>query len=371
MLKGGNEQMTKFKSTHDVLIGRNKMLSWLVFGSSFILFQAASRVSCLHLQCAKYLIMPLRQSHDDNLFGLRAVPNFSNIDDESDIKMKIAKHNLLSVAAAIMNVPSEIFTTPPMLDPFPPNGPDQNTRRQQVTELMHQGWDDPSDGFSIPQDEETFINDLMSSNETGRLPSTYGEITQLGARQLFAYMKLCSDISMLQSPNKTLEYIEYEYNQHDTVKSFVDLGCGSGRLLVQAYLELPNVCDFTGIELAKARYTHAAYAWKQLEESATMLRHGVNAKTADLQFLQGDLFDLDVSSSTHVYVASLCFTDDMMIRLGDKLIQEAKSLQCVATLKPFPSRYNDALGGEPIRHYVEMTWTKPRGQGCIVYFYYL
>jgi SAM-dependent methyltransferase len=231
---------------------------------------------------------------------------------------------------------------------------------------MDEGWEHPSDGFSIPQEEEKSINTLMSSNETGRLPSTYGEITQLGARQLFSYMKLRSDISTLQSSNKKMESINDE-----TKISFVDLGCGTGRLLVQAYLELPTVCNFLGIELSKARYSMAAYAWKELQDNATVVRHEGDAVNATLQFLHGDLFDLDVSAATHIYVASLCFTDNMMIRLGDKLIQEGKSLQCIATLKPFPLQCNNALGGEPIRQYVEMTWTKSRGQGCTVYFYYL
>lgn len=361
-------RMSQFQSTR-VLFRLSNIISLFVLRFSTIYISDTNNiVSCFHLPYsnAKHYKMTQWQSYDCNLLGMQAVSSFTNTDDKSDIKMKIAKHNLLSVAAAIMNVPSEIFTTPPMLDPYPPNGSDQITRRQKVTKLMQEGWDDPSDGFSIPREEENYINDLMRSNETGRLPSTYGEITQLGARQLFAYMKLCSDISILQSPEKKLDC-----TRHDTKKSFVDLGCGSGRLLMQSYLELPHVCNFTGIELAKARYTHATYAWNVLKDLACILRHEVNATTAFLHFLHGDLFDLDISSLTHVYVASLCFTDDMMMKLGNKILKEARSLQCIATLKPFPSQYNDALGGEPTRHYVEMTWTRPRGQGCIVYFYYL
>ena len=360
--------MTRFQSTRVIFRLSNIISLFVLRLSTIYVTDTNNIVSCFHLPYsnAKQYKTPEWQSYDGNLLGLQAVPRFTDTDDESDMKMKIAKHNLLSVAAAIMNVPSEIFTTPPMLDPYPPNGSHQITRRQKVTKLMQEGWDDPSDGFSIPQEEENFINDLMCSNETGRLPSTYGEITQLGARQLFTYMKLCSDISILQSPEKKIDCTIRE-----TKNSFVDLGCGSGRLLLQAYLELPDVCEFTGIELAKARCTHATYAWDILKDRARILRHEVNATTASLQFLRGDLFDLNISSSTHVYVASLCFTDDMMMRLGDKILKEARLLRCIATLKPFPSQYNGALGGEPTRHYVEMTWTKPRGQGCTVYFYYL
>ena len=103
---------------------------------------------------------------------------------------------------------------------------------------------------------------------------------------------------------------------------------------------------------------------------------------AKLDLLEGDLFDLDLTSATHIYVASLCFTDLMMDRLAQKIIKEITSLsssttttslkyrnlQCLATLRKFPSQYEEQLG-TPRQRYVEMSWTKPRGVGCIVYFY--
>ena len=174
--------MTRFQSTR-VLFRLSNIISLLVLRFSTIYVNDTNNiVSCFYLPYsnAKHYNMPQWQSYDNNLLGLQAVPSFTNTDDESDMKMKIAKHNLLSVAAAIMNVPSEIFTTPPMLDPYPPKVSHQITRRQKVTKLMNDGWDDPSDGFSIPQEEENFINDLIVQMKQGDCPPPMVKSPSLG-----------------------------------------------------------------------------------------------------------------------------------------------------------------------------------------------
>jgi len=236
-------------------------------------------------------------------------------------------------------------------DPYPPSTPDEMDRRQRITNIFYQGWS-PTDGFKTPKDQVDALDSLMKSEETGHLPSTYGEITDLGARQLFDYLGLLA--------NEEADY------------TFVDLGCGSGKLLVQSYMELPNVNGIIGIELANARYRAAIDAWDRVKTEASEIRHQAgNAKTADMEIYEGDLYELDISSATHIYVASLCFTDDMMRRLAKKMIEEGDQLRCVATLKQFPAEFENNLGGTPSKKYVEMSWTKTRGNGCTVYFYRL
>ena len=62
--------------------------------------------------------------------------NDSNIKDvkeeEMERKLAWAKHTILSVAASIMNVPSDVFTTPPMLDPIPPTTPEECIHRDKI-----------------------------------------------------------------------------------------------------------------------------------------------------------------------------------------------------------------------------------------------
>ena len=291
---------------------------------------------------------------------------YQNIDDDKnnsmDIKMALAKHTLLSVAASIMCIPPEVFTTPPPIDPHPPSTPEEKAVRERVTNIFSRGWS-ATDGFKTPKDEVDALNRLMGSDETGHLPttykpslpSTYGEITALGARQLFDYLGL--------TPHDERDLVNKE------VYTFVDLGCGSGKLLVQSYMELPSVNRIIGIELANARYQAAINAWDKVKLEASQIRQARNALDASLDIYEGDLYELDISTATHVYVASLCFTNKMMDRLAKKLVGEGDRLQCVATLKEFPEEYQKNLGGIPIKKFVEMSWTKARGNGCTVYFY--
>lgn len=299
----------------------------------------------------------------NNIEGEDSISDFAqnNIDQEMDIKLAMARHTLLSVAASIMCVPSEVFTTPPMIDPNPPSTPHEFERRKKITSLLSRGWS-PTDGFQIPVEETDDLDDLMGSEGIGQRPSTYGEITELGARQLFHYMGLTSS-STDDGDNSSL--VKNHGNVANEDHTFVDLGCGNGKLLLQAYMELPNVQQVLGIELANARYKAAIQAWGKLKKEATDVRLG---KSAVVDIREGDLFQMDLSSATHVYVASLCFTDAMMQRLAHKLRDEGDKLQVVATLKPFPQDFDQRLG-IPQKKFLEMSWTKSRGNGCTVYFY--
>lgn len=278
-------------------------------------------------------------------------------DDEAGIKFALAKHAFLSVAASIMMVPPEIFTTPPMVEPDPPSTQLERDRRKRISYLLSKGWA-PTDGFEIPPEEVDDLNNLMESSGTGKRPSTYGEITELGARQLFHYMGIKPSASTSNCDTKGKEI------------EFFDLGCGNGKLLLQAFMELPHASRILGIEYANARYKTAIKAWNNMQEDATNIRQEqrISHNDATFNILEGDLFQLDLASATHVYIASLCFTDAMMERLAQKLVQEGTNLRVVATLRPFPKNF-DSHFGKSTEKYLEMSWTKSRGQGCTVYFY--
>ncbi len=298
---------------------------------------------------------------------------------DMETQMAMAKHTLLTVAASIMNVPPELFTTPPMVDPNPPLTSLEIERRRKVDEVLSKGWES-MDGYELSEEEMKLFNcktkqKVLQEEEVAKYedepyessPSTYGEITELGARQLFDYMNLYSD----------------ENDAEPLV--FVDLGCGTGKLLIQAFMELPSLQRIIGVELAPSRCEIARKAWADLQTEAKNART-MHARSdlledvvdIDLDIIEGDMFELDVSSVTHMYIASLCFTDDMMEKLGEKLSEEAKNLRCVASLKPFPEAFHARLfqerGGEsgngPRKRYIEMSWTQYRGAGSIVYFYH-
>jgi hypothetical protein len=270
--------------------------------------------------------------------------------------------------------------------------------------------------FSLPsigEENEDEIVDITSdgvSSERKRnimsplamKPSTYGEITPLGTRQLFGAMGL-------------LDRIPDPFAAH-----FVDLGSGTGKVVGQAVLELSSTIDrATGVELSPSRHESATRAKQALIKwlhrrqpndkvdsdwysstsstsiSSSSSRSSMEVNTIDkkLELIEGDLFDVDLSTATHIYIASLCFPDNLMIRLEEALCQriarqhhhrdqdqtrngndtdddtndtagEVAKLQWIATLRKFP---NDLGGIQPIIRFMEMSWTSPLG--CTVYLY--
>lgn len=200
-------------------------------------------------------------------------------------------------------------------------------------------------------------------------PSTYGEITTLGTRQLFGAMGL------FHSNRNSIQDCH-----------FVDLGSGAGKLVGQAVLELSDttVQRATGIELSPSRH-QAAFAAKtcllerlqQANKTSNLPVNDIDVE-AKMELIEGDLFDVDLSTATHIYVASLCFPDALMLQLEELLLQRiarqqqeseihkesSSNLQWVATLRPFP---NDLGGIRPTIRFMEMSWTSPLGSAVYLY----
>ena len=300
-----------------------------------------------------------------------------------------------------------------MIAPFP-GAWEEIRNRNKVDKILEECWKNPSAGYEIQPTDEWIVNNQQQQQDGDRSdiieqdefdaettialgkPSTYGEITPLGARQLFGAMGL----------------FDYPRKQQRRPAHFFDLGSGTGKLVGQVVLELPNdtVERATGIELSPSRHESAIRAkealmrWRRAnyQSEFTTLDYDNNDNnnnnnninfllseekivhsTNKLELLQDDLFDVDLSTATHIYVASLCFPRNLMLRLEERLRtllqrQEQRSdddamdddgekdclLQWVATLQPFPNN----LGGiRPTIRFMEMSWTKPLG--CAVYLY--
>ena len=248
------------------------------------------------------------------------------------------------IAAAVMSVPPDsIAFHLAMMAPLPSSHAEFK-KRAEVDSVLVKLWQD-ADGFDATPSEKSLVDDEppLDPYKVQPKPSTYGEITSLGARQLFHHMGLLNTMS------KTYDVV------------FVDLGSGAGKLVVQAYLELERLRRAVGIEAVPSRHDAAVRAREKLVKTRE-----VALANGSLELVQGDLFEMDLSDATHVYAASLCFTDDMMDRLTQKLATEAPRLRCAATLKAFPE---ETLGKPSFSEFLEMSWTKPFGHGCQVYFY--
>jgi len=255
----------------------------------------------------------------------------------------------------------------PPVEPPPARSPGMAAHRDAVDRALHTFWGTKRSGYVARASADDDKEDAAAKRA-----STYGEITALGMRQLARAMGLDDPPSTLRQP-----------------LVFVDLGSGVGKVVVQAFLEWPAVGSAVGIELSPERAAIAREAWRAClsSDAASRLRAAAEALEAmwwrnwtkqgsvvagaarpeqGVQLLEGDLFDLDVSQATHMYVASLCFDTAMLQRVAAKLSSEARSLEVIASLRRLP----DGLPGFVERSLqVQTSWTAPSGATSLTYVY--
>lgn len=240
------------------------------------------------------------------------------------------------IVGAVLIVPPDILEAElPMIAPMPCSWKDLR-HRKWVNNVLMQCWN-LNEGFQIQAYDEWVVNGAdinkisSSPKDSGNTlwfkPSTYGEITSLGARQLFSYMNIAQ-------MKKT-----HDLKREEVV--FMDLGSGTGKLVAQACLEIDGLAKATGIELSPSRHEVALLSRERLKAY-----HAENSDNFSecfdidkLHLLEGNLFAADISTATHIYVSSLCFTPQMMIQLETKLLEEgmANRLKTVASLRKLPT----------------------------------
>ncbi|KAG7351696.1 histone methylation protein [Nitzschia inconspicua] len=209
-------------------------------------------------------------------------------------------------------------------------------------------------------------------------PSTYGEITTTGVRQLIHAMNLHPQENRIDN-----------MDDDNTGVHFYDLGSGAGKLILQMAMELidSNTCATTttttttvtvsGVELSSTRHEAAQRA------KETLLQLSLKPNDCDflfptttldaVEFLQDDMLSVDLHRATHIYVASLCFPSWLLTNLEEKILRECThTLQCIATLQRFPNdlMMQDKLVSsfqKPLVRYMEMSWTRPFGAAVYIY----
>jgi SAM-dependent methyltransferase len=182
-------------------------------------------------------------------------------------------------------------------------------------------------GSAIPPVESDFIQ-AKGGN------STYGEITP-GA--------LTAILQRLAITKKDVLY---------------DLGSGTGKVVMQSYLEFPFK-KVVGIELSAQRYKHAQHALEGLKA------RGLVDKKRSISFIEGDIVGTPYADATVVYLCSTCFSDDLMTKLAEKFSHLKKGARIV-TLKqiPHPSKYKLELIDESRQ---AMSWSTPEGSPVYIY----
>jgi len=219
------------------------------------------------------------------------------------------------------------------------------TRRDAaVDQLIKDHWR-ASDGVIDDEEEEIMVDmhELPPDSRrpfVGDRPSAYGEVALGvgGVRTLLRAMGLWDVVT--PEPSAV----------------FVDLGSGAGRLVAQAWLDLPNVvAQAIGVELAPSRHKAAVRAWKSVcaadDDQGLLLRKGDGP-----EYRLGSMFETDLSLATHIYVASLCFSEELQDQLWAHLTKPdtAPRLQVVASLSKFRGPSAEAAHSKTVN--VKMTW---------------
>ena len=72
------------------------------------------------------------EHHSDDESNLLLESQLVDFEEDDDKKLAWARHAIMSVAASVMGVPTDVFTTPPMVDPRPPKTHNERAIRAKV-----------------------------------------------------------------------------------------------------------------------------------------------------------------------------------------------------------------------------------------------
>lgn len=126
---------------------------------------------------------------------------------------------------------------------------------------------------------------------------TYGEVTQEGIE------------SLVEIFNKQCNILKYTNER----RTFYDIGSGIGRIVITVASLLPKIKS-KGIELVKDRHDMAMTAYNQLPY---MLKNRI-------QFIEGSVFNYNISDAGWIFISNLCFSDDINKKIAIKLEKETK-----------------------------------------------
>ena len=236
---------------------------------------------------------------------------------------------------------------------------DESEDQQRIDAILQTHWN-RFDG-TIDDDEESYVDmfDLPEGSSrpyVGERPSAYGEVTRRGARQLFRAMGLRDREGMMPPV------------------VFADLGSGAGRLVAQAWLELPRVEQAIGVELAPSRHRAAVRAWGSVvaagEAEPTFVRQcAPHAARPMPEFRLASMLETNLTGVTHCYVASLCMADTLLDALWDRIRSSAPSVSTIASLRAF--RAAEAHAALSHVTHVQMSWNREGSPGAEVFIYRL
>jgi SAM-dependent methyltransferase len=116
--------------------------------------------------------------------------------------------------------------------------------------------------------------------------------------------------------------------------TFYDLGSGTGKAVLLAYLLFPFQ-EVVGIELLEPLYLESQHIQSRFKGEFGAL----NQSDRKLQFIQGDFLKCDLSKADVVFMHSTCFPDYIWETLAPKMEKLKKGTSVVTVTKTFESKH--------------------------------
>lgn len=169
---------------------------------------------------------------------------------------------------------------------------------------------------------------------------TYGEILPEGLNRLFDYVNI---------------------NNND---SFVDLGSGAGKTVLQSYL-CTNIKNSYGVEIDLARHNVAIDALNDLKQNYNDIIPGLlSNRDRNIEFLNINIKDFDFSKASILFCNATCYSGGLMDFIKEQVEKNTNIRAVMSTQKIHDMA---RLANETIIE-IETSWhVPPNKSNCYVY----
>ena len=198
---------------------------------------------------------------------------------------------------------------------------------RRVQNLKFRKWENYYDGFTGYGSDsyQKVVNDKKGYFSFGS-QETYGEILPLGIAKLINKIKTTSNDIMY------------------------DLGSGIGKVPTQFAFETQTK-KCVGIELGQRRHNHAIEVLNKMKLDPLL-----NDMCNKIEFISGDILEIDWNDATILFINALCFPPDLWSKIEEKIFQNCKNLRYLCLVGPsFLGNYNVTIDNENTV-YCEVSW---------------
>mmetsp|Transcript_67716 Transcript_67716/g.133660 ORF Transcript_67716/g.133660 Transcript_67716/m.133660 type:complete len:886 (+) Transcript_67716:71-2728(+) len=133
--------------------------------------------------------------------------------------------------------------------------------------------------------------------------------------------------------------------------AFFDLGSGLGKAALQAFTST-TALQVMGIELSTTRHQGAVQALASLARRFPVLAEELRKGGRRLEFQHGDILQADLRNAGVVWMGSLAFPQDLMAKVGMRILEQAPLGCKVLTMLEFPAQ--SRVSGTRQLHLIEV-----------------